>query len=150
MAIIKRDGDIFSRFPALFDDFFTRSFWDLSNSNFSETNTTIPAVNIIETDNNFEVEMAAPGMSKSNFNIELDNNVLMITSEKKSEKKENERDRFSRREFSYESFQRTFTLPKDVVDADKIQARYENGILRLTVPKKEEARTKPKRLTKIS
>ncbi len=150
MSIIKRDGDIFSRFPVLFDDFFTRSFWDWNSSNFSVTNTTVPAVNIIENDDNFEVKMAAPGMSKDDFQIELDNNVLTITSTKKNEKNEIENDRFNRQEFSYESFQRSFTMPKEVVDAEKIQAKYENGILRMSVPKREEAKTKPKRLIRIS
>ena len=150
MAIMKREGDMFSRLPSLFDDFFTSSLWDWSNQNYSDTNTTIPAVNIIEKDDAFEVEMAAPGMDKKDFNIELDNNVLTISSEKKSEKKESDKEWNHRKEFSYQSFQRSFTLSKDVVDADKIQARYENGILKLMIPKREEAKQKPRRVIKIS
>jgi HSP20 family protein len=150
MSIIKRDGDMFSRLPNLFDDLFTKSLWDWSNLNYSDTNTTIPAVNIIEKDDGFEVEMAAPGMEKKDFSIELDNNVLTISSEKKSEKEETAQDKIQRREFSYQSFRRSFTLSKETVDADKINAKYENGILRLIIPKKEEARQKPKRVIRIS
>ncbi len=150
MAIIKREGDMFSHLPNLFDDFFTRSLWDWSNTNYSDTNTTIPSVNIVEKDDSFEVEMAAPGMEKKDFSIELENNLLTISSEKKMENVEKEGDKFHKREFSYQSFQRSFTLSKEVVDADKIQAKYENGILRLSIPKKEEAKQKPRRVIKIS
>ena len=150
MAIMKRDGDMFSRLPNLFDDFLTRSLWDWGNLNYSDTNTSIPAVNILEKDDGFEVEMAAPGMDKKDFSIELENNVLTISSEKKSEKEESGKDKIHRKEFSYQSFRRSFTLARDTVDADKIQAKYENGILRLMIPKKEEAREKPRRVIKIS
>ena len=150
MAIMKREGDMFSRLPNLFDDFLTRSLWDWGNLNYSDTNTSIPAVNILEKDDGFEVEMAAPGMDKKDFSIELENNVLTISSEKKSEKEESGKDKIHRKEFSYQSFRRSFTLARDTVDADKIQAKYENGILRLMIPKKEEAREKPRRVIKIS
>jgi HSP20 family protein len=150
MAIIKRDGEIFSRIPSLFDDFLTRNFWDWNNSNYSNTNTTVPAVNILEKDDSFLVEMAAPGMEKKDFKVELDNNLLSIMSEKKDEKSGNSEDNYTRQEFSYQSFQRTFTLPKDVVDSDKINARYENGVLRLTIPKKEEVKQNLRRIIKIS
>jgi HSP20 family protein len=149
MAIIKRDGDWFSRIPLLFDDFMGRSLWNWTNSNFSSTNTTLPAVNIIEKDDVFEVEMAAPGLEKKDFNIELDNNLLTITSQRKNEKEEKD-ENYTRKEFSYESFQRSFTLPGEVVDAEKILAKYENGMLRLIVPKKDEAKNKPKRMIRIS
>ena len=95
------------------------------------------------------VEMAAPGMSKSDFTIQLEDNKLTITSEKKAEKEQNEEDRYMKREFSYQSFQRTFQLQKDVVDADKIAATYENGVLHLVIPKKDEARQKPPRMIEI-
>jgi HSP20 family protein len=134
----------------LFDDFFTRdlSNWGLTNN--SSTQTTIPAVNIRETNDNFEVEMAAPGMNKEDFKVELDGNQLTIYSEKKTEQRDNEENRYSRQEFSYESFQRSFTLPKDVVDVDKIEAHYTNGVLHLTIPKKEEVKKRPARMIEIS
>lgn len=131
-------------FPNLLADFFDKEFVDWSSSNFSPTQTTLPAVNIKENDDSFEVVMAAPGMSKDDFKINLDNNLLTISSEKENEKEE-QQEKFSRREYSYQSFTRSFTLPKDTVDSDKIKARYENGELFISIPKKEEAKTLPPR-----
>src|SRR5438270_5747896 len=100
----------------LFDDFFSRDLWNWNMANNSTTNTTIPAVNIRETAENFVVEMAAPGMKKDDFRIELDGNNLTITSEHENKNESREDERYTRREFSYQSFQRSFTLPKEVVD----------------------------------
>lgn len=133
----------------LFDDFFTRDFLNWGLANNSTTNTTIPAVNIKETPENFAVEMAAPGMKKEDFRIELDGNNLTISSEWQNQADEKEGERYTRREFSYQSFQRTFTLPRNVVDGDKIEAKYENGVLRLLIPKREEAKQKPARMIEI-
>lgn len=127
--------------PNFFD--LTRNWMDWNNSNFSNSGSSIPAVNVRESQDSFEVEMAAPGMAKKDFRIELDNNLLTISSEKKNENEHKEGERYTKREFSYQSFQRSFTLPKDVVDVDKIQARYEDGMLRLSIPKKEEAKPRP-------
>lgn len=147
MSIIKRN----EFFPDLnlFDDLFSKDLWSWGTNNNSSTNTTIPLVNIKETNDNFEVEMAAPGMNKEDFKIELDGNVLTINSEKTDNKDLKDGDRYTRREFSYQSFQRTFQLPKEVVDAEKIRAKYENGVLKLTIPKKEEARPKPPKMIQI-
>lgn len=151
MSLIKRNGNLFNSFPSMFnDDFFTRDLFNWGLSNNSSTDTTIPAVNIKETANSFEVEMAAPGMTKKDFRIELDSNVLTITSEKNMEQEQKDGERYSRKEFSYQSFQRTFTLPKEVVDDEKIEAKYENGVLYLVIPKKEEAKQKPARMIKIN
>ncbi|MDQ3277745.1 MAG: Hsp20/alpha crystallin family protein [Bacteroidota bacterium] len=133
----------------LFDDSFTRDLLNWGLANNSITNTTIPAVNIKETGDAFEVEMAAPGMRKEDFKVELDGNQLTISSEFESRNEMKEGERFTRREFSYQSFQRNFTLPKNVVDIDQIEARYENGVLRLLIPKREEARQKPPRTIEI-
>ncbi|MBB1283817.1 Hsp20/alpha crystallin family protein [Flavisolibacter sp. BT320] len=133
----------------LFDDFFTRDLLNWGLANNSTTNTTIPAVNIKETGEAFEVEMAAPGMRKEDFKVELDGNQLTIGSEFESQNEMKEGERFTRREFSYQSFQRSFTLPKNVVDIEQIEARYENGVLRLLIPKREEARQKPPRMIEI-
>lgn len=149
MSLAKRNGFL-NPLPTLFDDFFNRDMFNWNNSNFSDTNTTIPAVNIKETPEHYAVEVAAPGMSKKDFKIELDGNSLTISSEKSNQKEEKEDERYSRREFSYQSFRRTFNLQKDVVDLDKIEARYENGLLQLRVPKKEEAKQKPPRLIQVS
>ena len=150
MSIIKRNGDLFPAIPGFFNDFLTRDFsnWGLTNN--SNTNTTIPAVNIRETSENFIVEMAAPGMKKEDFKIELDGNMLNIHSEKENQYEENDGEKYSRKEFSYQSFDRTFQLPKEVVDSEKIEARYENGILKLLIPKREEAKQKPPRTIRIA
>ena len=151
MTLTKRNGSLFNNLPTLFNDFFDREFLNWGESNFSNTGTTIPAVNIRETKDDFVVEMAAPGMKKEDFKIELDGSLLSIGSERSSNQvEENNDERYSRREFSYESFQRSFTLPKDVVETDRLKARYENGVLRLEIPKKEEAKQKPPKLIAIS
>ncbi len=107
----------------------------------------VPAVNIKEENDKFVLEMAAPGMKKDDFKIDLDNYQLTISSEKKEEKKEKE-DNYTRREFLYSSFSRSFTLPK-TIDIEKIKADYKNGILSIVLPKKEEE-TKLTRQIKIS
>ncbi len=146
MSILKRND----LFPSLFDDLLSRDLWNLGVTNTSSTNTTIPAVNIRETPDKYEVEMAAPGMTKNDFRVELDGNTLTITSEKNDQREDGEEDRYIKREFSYQSFQRTFQLHKDVVDVDKIEAKYENGVLRLLIPKKEEAKQKPPKMIQIA
>ena len=150
MSIVKRNGWLFNDMPTLFNDAFARDFWNWGLENNSVTNTTIPAINVKETNDNFEVEVAAPGMDKKDFKVELDGNMLTISSEKKNEWQDNDNERYSRKEFSYQSFQRTFQLPKDVVDAEKIQAKYENGLLHLTIPKKEHAKQRPPRTIEIA
>lgn len=147
MAIIKKDNTypVWSNF---FNDFFDKDWFDWSNRNFSDTNTTLPSVNIKQTDDAYGVEVAAPGMIKDDFKIELDNNLLTISSEKKDEKSE-EKDQYTKREFSYQSFSRSFTIP-DSADAENISAKYENGILHITIPKKEEAKPKPAKKIEIS
>lgn len=144
---LTRRNDFFPSMYHLFDDMLTRDLWD---SNNSSTNTTIPAVNIRETNDSFVVEMAAPGMNKDDFRVELDGNLLTISSEKKLEQEQKEGERYTKREFSYQSFQRSFQLHKDVVDADRIEARYENGVLHLLIPKKEEVKQKPPRAIQIN
>lgn len=144
MTLIKSNS-FFPAIPQFFDDFMTRDFLDGGIRNNSSTNTTLPSVNIMENNDGFMVEMAAPGMEKGDFQIELDNETLIITSVKEVEDELKEGDRYTRREFSYQSFKRTFRLPKSVVDDAKIKAKYENGILRVLIPKKEEAKALPPR-----
>jgi HSP20 family protein len=150
MTLVKRNGNLLHPLPMLFDDFFNRDLFNWSGSNFSSTNTSIPAVNIKETGANYEVEVAAPGMTKKDFKIELEGNLLTISSERTNQNESKEDERYARKEFSYESFQRTFNLQKEVVDIDKIEARYEDGVLRLLIPKREEAKQKAPRLIEIS
>jgi HSP20 family protein len=151
MSIIKTNGELLhSSLPTFFNDFWTRDLFNWGLNNHSETGTTIPAVNIKETSDHFEVEMAAPGMTKKDFKIRLEGNELTIFSEKKKENEVKENENYSRREFSYQSFERNFTLPKDVVDAEKIKARYENGVLYLLIPKKAEAKQRPPKMIEVA
>ena len=147
MTLVKRNGRS-NITPSIWDNFFNRDLfnWD---SNYATTGYSMPAVNIKETPESFLVEMAAPGMEKKDFKIELDGSALTISSEKQNESEEKEGENYSRKEFSYQSFYRTFHLPKEVVNADKIKATYENGLLRLEIPKREEAKQKPVRLIDI-
>ncbi len=150
MSIVKRNGNNMLSSMPLFNDFWTKDLWDWGLGNTSSTNTTLPAVNIRENAENFAVEMAAPGMKKDDFKIELDGNMLTISSEKREEYEEKEGEKYTKREFSYQSFQRSFQLPKDVVDEEHIQAKYEDGVLHLIIPKKEEAKQKPPRTIRVS
>ncbi len=142
--------------PKLFDNF-TRPFFgaDLIQDFFGDTmnlgsgtiGTTLPAVNISETDGDLIIEVAAPGMRKKDFKVEIVDNQLHIgyQHEKKDEKIETNH---WRKEFNFESFERNFTLPA-MVESDKISATYTDGILRISVPKKEEARRKPAKAIEI-
>ena len=149
MTLIKKSNSYFPSIPSFIDNLFSRDWMDWSNVNFSSTNTTLPAVNVKESDNEYELEVAAPGMKKENFKINLDKDQLTISSELKEEKTEKE-ENYSRREFSYQSFQRSFTVPEHLVDGEKIDAKYSDGILKITLPKREEAKPKPAREIKIS
>lgn len=111
--------------------------------------TSVPSVNIQETEENFLVEVAAPGRSREDFQIELDNEILTISSEDKKENEVKENNgKYTRREFSYSSFKRSFSLP-ETIDSEKIAATYKNGVLEITLPKKEEAKAQPKRMIEI-
>jgi HSP20 family protein len=134
--------------PSVFDRVFDNDIFDWSHKNYSTTNTTLPSVNIKEDNEGFEVEVAVPGFDKSDFNIEIDNEILTISSEKTIEDKVEDDKKVTRREFSYQSFKRTFTLPV-IVESDKITAKYENGILVVNIPKKEEAKPKPSKKIEI-
>ena len=138
MTLIRKNDWMF---PAVFNDFFdNENFFrgDLLDTRFFKN--TLPAVNIMENEKDFMIEVAAPGFSKKDFHINVDDKVLMIKGEKKEEKKVKE-ENYTKREFSYNSFQRTFNLPQFVL-ADKIEGKYEDGILKIMLPKMEEARKK--------
>jgi len=134
----------FPALPNVFNDFFR----DWSTSNFSDTNTTLPAVNIKENENEFTVDVAAPGMNKEDFQVNLENDILTISSERK-ENKEDTNDNYTRKEYSYMSFKRSFTLPKGIVDSEKIKATYKNGELKIYIPKLEAAKPKPAKLITV-
>jgi HSP20 family protein len=138
-----------NQFPSVFDRFFENDMFDWSSRNYSSTNTTLPSVNIKESNEDFEVEVAAPGFTRNDFRIELNHDQLTVSSDKEVDKEAREGQHFSLREFSYQAFSRTFTLP-NTADSEHIVAKYENGILRIIIPKKEEAKPKPARQIKIS
>ena len=117
--------------PEIFNDFFDNSWMERPTY-------TAPAINVIETEKEYDVELAAPGLCKEDFQIHVDEeNNLHVEMEKKNEHKEGHRHgRFLRREFSYEKFQQTLLLPEDV-ETEKIEARMENGVLNIHLPKKE-------------
>ena len=145
MLVLRNSNQV----PSLFDRFFDGDMFDWSNRNFSNTNTTIPSVNIKENADAFVVEVAAPGFEKGDFKIELNLNTLSISSEEKVENETKEGEVFTKREFSYQSFSRSFTLPQ-IADGDRIEANYQNGILTVLIPKREEAKPKPARMIEIN
>ncbi len=147
MTIIRRNSNL-PVWPNFLNDIFNNEWDDWSHRNFSLTNTTLPSVNIKESDADFVVEMAAPGMEKNDFKIEVNMGILSISSEKSSSNNQEEKGKYTRQEFSYQSFCRSFSLP-DSADSDKINAKYDNGILQIYIPKKEEAKPKPVRLIDI-
>ena len=149
MTLAKLSNTGFPSIPSLFDRFFEGDWMDWSNMNFAGTNSTLPAVNVKENENDYQINVAAPGMKKSDFKINYDNGRLTISSEIKEEKEDKD-EKYSRREFSYQSFQRTFTIPETVVDGEKIAAKYNDGILYITLPKREEVKPKPAKEIKIS
>lgn len=120
-------GDVFGNKDE--DKDFTPRAWD-----------TVPAVNVKEDKKNYELEIAAPGLKKKDFNIEVDNNMLVVWAEHKDEKTKNKRN-YTRREFSYSTFRRSFVLPENV-DVDKISARHKGGVLHIQIPKTKEAQQK--------
>ena len=137
-----------NQWPSLLDRFFNNDFEGWNRYNFSKTNTTLPSLNIKENKDSFFVEVAAPGFEKSDFKIEINNDVLTISSEKKLSNEVKDGERITKQEFSYQSFSRSFTL-SELVDEEKIAAKYENGILAINIPKKEEAKPKSPKLISI-
>lgn len=122
--------------PYVFNDLFDNNWMVKANS-------TAPAINVIESEKEYRVEVAAPGMTKDDFNIRIDeNDNLVVSMEKREEKNEEKKDgRYLRREFSYSKFQQTIVLPENV-EQDKIEAKVEHGVLNICVPKKNKADTK--------
>ncbi|MEN8789185.1 MAG: Hsp20/alpha crystallin family protein [Flavobacteriaceae bacterium] len=140
MTIVKRNNLMF---PSLMDEFF-KPDWFGGMERFENT---LPAVNIKENETDFELELAIPGQKKEDFNVEIDDSVMTISMEDRSEE-ETIKEQYTRKEFSYRSFTRSFTLP-ETVDEDKIEATYLDGILKFRLPKREEALPKPKRTIAI-
>ena len=141
MNLVKRSSNL--AFPSLLDEIF-RTDW---NGGTQSLNYALPAVNIKENETNFKLEVYAPGLTKEDFKVEISQKTLSVSCEKQFENEVNN-DQYSRKEFSSSSFKRTFNLPESV-NYDAIQANYENGVLNISLPKREEALPKPKRLIEI-
>lgn len=150
MTLARLSNNWFPSFPSLVDRFFDGDLMDWNNSNFAGEQSTLPAVNVKENDNEFLIEVAAPGLKKEDFQLNFDNGRLTISSEKKDEKIEKEGEKVTRKEFSYTSFQRSFNVAENIVNAEKIAAKYNNGILYVSLPKREEVKPKPAKQIKIS
>lgn len=115
------------------DDFFPNDLMDWGFKKFTNIGTTVPSVNLSETESDYTIDLAAPGMKKEDFHVEIENNMISISSQKE-EKKEDKNENYTRREFSYQSFHRTFHLP-DAAVTKKIDASYKDGVLHITIPK---------------
>jgi HSP20 family protein len=125
------------RLPTFFEDFF-KPWNDMLDFNGWGRTLNVPAVNITDTPEAYNLSLAVPGLTKSDFKIDVEGNMLTISSEKEENKEEKE-SRYTRKEYSYSSFSRSFSLPEEV-NSEKIDAVYENGVLKVTLPKKEEAK----------
>lgn len=144
MTLVRR----FNQMPDIaniFDDFFGGEFYTNPAVN---SRSFVPAVNVKENENEYIIEVAAPGMNKDDFKVEVNNNVLSISCEREEKKEENEKG-YTRREFGYTNFKRSFTIPRHEVDESKIDAVYQNGILQLKLSKREEVKPKPARMIEI-
>ena len=129
--------------PSFDDDDFLKDFFDF------ESNPSVPEVNVREKQDEYVIELAAPGLNKKDFNVNVQNNVLVVSSEKEDkDEKKDDNDNFLRREFSYSSFQRSFSLPEGV-KPDDINAKHENGVLYVTIPKKDELKQQPSKQIEI-
>lgn len=146
-TLLKRESLLPTWTSDLFETgkFFGTRLFDGDGFDFAKR---VPSVNITENAKEFKIEMAAPGLERKDFKVEVENGVLCISSEKEEESKE-EKKNYTRREYSYNSFSRSFTLPDNSLP-DKINAKYENGVLNITLPKKEVTVSKPAKEIKVS
>ncbi len=123
----------FNTFDHFFNDVFNKSLGSVIGNDFVNH---LPSVNVIETENDFNLELAAPGLEKSDFNIQVDKGIISIEAKKETKEETTKEGKFTRREFNFASFKRSFHLP-ETVDSEKILATYEQGILKVTLPKFE-------------
>lgn len=138
-------------FPSLTNDFITERFLTPRlfgfEGDFFNEGMTIPPVNIAETNKEFKIDLCVPGMKRDDFKVDVENGALTISSEKEEEKKEEDKN-YKRREFTYNKFSRTFQLPENI-DENNINAKYDNGVLQVAIPKKMETPAKPKKEIKV-
>lgn len=134
------------RMPSVFDDFFSKPWNEMFNGGTAWGRTlTVPAANITEHKNEYLISLAVPDMKKEDFKIDVDAGMITISSEKEDSNEEKDK-KFTRKEYNYSSFSRSFALPEDIVK-EKIEAKYEGGVLKVILPRREEAKSSA---TKIS
>lgn len=134
-TLMKKNG-LIPTMNSFFDEVISKDLFDWSDKNFSAFGSTLPSANVKESPKDIKIDLAVPGLKKDDFKIEYKNHILSVSSEKKEEKEEKDREgNFARKEFSYQSFCRTFRLP-ETVDEGKIDATYKEGILHIAVAKK--------------
>ena len=148
MSITKWRPKVSTGLDRFFDSFRKDEFPAWSRLNFASEDSTLPAVNVKETNDDFRLEVAAPGLQKKDFNVSVENGVITIYGERKNQEERNDNG-YTRKEFSYQSFQRSFNLP-DSVDETKINAKYNDGILHLSLPKRHHSKTKQAKIIKVS
>ncbi len=147
MKLIRTSNSNPAHMNSLMSDFFNDSFLNWPGSSWNQRS--LPPANIRETEDHWSIDLAVPGMKKEDFEIELDDDVLNISASVENKQEEDDKN-FSMREFSAMSFKRVFRLPENKVKGDKIEARYENGVLSLLLPKREEAKPQPVKRIAIS
>ncbi|MCO6492072.1 MAG: Hsp20/alpha crystallin family protein [Phaeodactylibacter sp.] len=145
MSLIRYNPFATKSVSNFFDDVFNRGITDFFGSDFSMST---PSVNVVETENSYRVEVAAPGLEKKDFEVSVDNGFLTVSARKEHKEEVKEGDKYMRREFNFSSFTRSFQLP-ETVNADDIAANYENGVLKITLPKKGEAKIEAAKVIEI-
>jgi len=143
-TLVKRN----TLFPTTVSDLFDTDFFNFNNDFLKLSSSLTPSVNVSETDKEFKIELAAPGLEKKDFKVSVDKGVLTISSEKQTEKTE-EKKNYWKKEFSYNQFSRSFQLPDNTI-TDKIDAKYDNGILSIALPKKEVTVANARKEIKVS
>ena len=146
MLVRKRVHRPVTSLSQIFDTFFNEDILNYPTK-VNHLKKSVPSVNIKESENAFNLELAAPGLTKADFKIELHEDILTISAEQKVDNEVKE-DKYTRREFSFQSFKRSFNLP-ETIDTSNINAKYENGVLLVDLPKKEEAKPQPARTIEI-
>lgn len=145
MGNLVKTNKQFNNVASIFDNIFSNEAFNMPKTSIGKTT---PAVNIRENEDDLFLDFAMPGINKEDVQIKLDNDLLTVSSELKTDKKD-QKGNFTRREFQYSSFKRSFILP-ETVDSTKVEADYKNGVLSVVIPKKEEAKPKPIRTIKIA
>lgn len=144
MTLIKRKDSLF---PGIWNNFFENEWLDIPSVNQLGANT--PAVNILDTGENYEIQIAAPGMKKEHFNVSLDDGLLTVSSERTEENQTNDQHgRYTHREFNFYSFKRTFNLP-ETVDRENVSANYQDGVLVVSIPKFEQEKRKQLKMIEV-